>query len=123
MRNTHIRPGFWRGVNVNPNTIYMECFIDELAHAAGKDPLEFVLEGIFLPIISHWVACFTHFGFILEPHAQNVLFEIDSEKSIHRIVYRDLNVGIDMRRRRALGIAETSDNTYNQFDPTSPFAI
>ncbi len=41
MRNTHIRPGFWRGVNVNPNAIYMESFIDELAHAAGTDPLEF----------------------------------------------------------------------------------
>ncbi|MEM7218055.1 MAG: molybdopterin cofactor-binding domain-containing protein [Pseudomonadota bacterium] len=43
MRNTHIRPGFWRGVNVNPNAIYMECFMDELAHAAGKDPLKFRL--------------------------------------------------------------------------------
>ena len=41
MRNTHIRPGFWRGVNVNPNAIYMECFLDEAAHAAGKDPLAF----------------------------------------------------------------------------------
>lgn len=41
MRNTHLRPGFWRGVNVNPNAIYMECFMDELAHAAGKDPLAF----------------------------------------------------------------------------------
>ena len=41
MRNTHIRPGFWRGVNVNPNAIYMECFMDELAHAAGTDPLAF----------------------------------------------------------------------------------
>ncbi len=41
MRNTHIRPGFWRGVNVNPNAIYVECFMDELAHAAGADPLAF----------------------------------------------------------------------------------
>jgi isoquinoline 1-oxidoreductase beta subunit len=41
MRNPPVPPGFWRGVNVNQNTIYMECFIDELAHAAGKDPLEF----------------------------------------------------------------------------------
>lgn len=41
MRNTHVPPGFWRGVNINQNAIYMECFIDELAHAAGKDPLEF----------------------------------------------------------------------------------
>ncbi len=41
MRNPPVPPGFWRGVNVNQNTIYMECFMDELAHAAGKDPLEF----------------------------------------------------------------------------------
>ena len=41
MRNPPVPPGFWRGVNVNQNTIYMECFMDELAHAAGRDPLEF----------------------------------------------------------------------------------
>jgi len=41
MRNPPVPPGFWRGVNVNQNAVYMECFMDELAHAAGKDPLEF----------------------------------------------------------------------------------
>jgi isoquinoline 1-oxidoreductase beta subunit len=41
MRNPPVPPGFWRGVNVNQNTIYIESFLDELAHAAGKDPLEF----------------------------------------------------------------------------------
>jgi isoquinoline 1-oxidoreductase beta subunit len=41
MRNPPVPPGFWRGVNVNQNAIYMECFIDELAHAAGRDPLAF----------------------------------------------------------------------------------
>jgi len=41
MRNPPVPPGFWRGVNINQNAIYIECFIDELAHAAGKDPLEF----------------------------------------------------------------------------------
>jgi isoquinoline 1-oxidoreductase beta subunit len=41
MRNTHLTAGFWRGVNVNHNTIYVECFMDELAKAAGADPLEF----------------------------------------------------------------------------------
>lgn len=41
MRNPPVPAGFWRGVNINQNAIYMECFIDELAHAAGKDPLEF----------------------------------------------------------------------------------
>jgi isoquinoline 1-oxidoreductase beta subunit len=41
MRNPPVPPGFWRGVNLNQNAIYMECFMDELAHAAGVDPLEF----------------------------------------------------------------------------------
>jgi len=41
MRNTHVPPGFWRGVNINQNAIFAECFMDELAHAAGQDPLEF----------------------------------------------------------------------------------
>ena len=43
MRNPPIRPGFWRGVNVNQNALYLECFMDEMAHAAGRDPLEFRL--------------------------------------------------------------------------------
>jgi len=41
MRNPHIIPGYWRGVNVNHNALYVECFMDELANAAGQDPLEF----------------------------------------------------------------------------------
>ncbi|MFI5280245.1 MAG: molybdopterin cofactor-binding domain-containing protein [Gemmatimonadales bacterium] len=41
MRNTHVPPGFWRGVNINQNAIFMECFMDELAQAAGQDALEF----------------------------------------------------------------------------------
>jgi len=39
MRNPHVPPGFWRGVNLNQNTLYVESFIDEIAHATGKDPL------------------------------------------------------------------------------------
>jgi isoquinoline 1-oxidoreductase beta subunit len=41
MRNTHVPVGPWRGVNTNQNAVYLECFIDEVARAAGKDPLEF----------------------------------------------------------------------------------
>ncbi len=41
MRNPHVPPGFWRGVNVNHNAIYVECFMDELAHSVGVDALEF----------------------------------------------------------------------------------
>ncbi|MDQ6621491.1 MAG: molybdopterin-dependent oxidoreductase [Pseudomonadota bacterium] len=41
MRNTHVPVGPWRGVNTNQNAVYTECFMDEVAKAAGKDPLEF----------------------------------------------------------------------------------
>jgi isoquinoline 1-oxidoreductase beta subunit len=40
IRNTHVPVGFWRGVNTNQNAIWLESFIDEISHAAGKDPLE-----------------------------------------------------------------------------------
>jgi len=33
--------GFWRGVGPNNNVFAIECFIDELARKAGKDPVEF----------------------------------------------------------------------------------
>ncbi|MBL8701636.1 MAG: xanthine dehydrogenase family protein molybdopterin-binding subunit [Alphaproteobacteria bacterium] len=41
MRNPPLPAGFWRGVNNNQNAIYLECFMDEMAHAAGQDQLEF----------------------------------------------------------------------------------
>ena len=33
--------GFWRGVGANNNVFAIECFMDELARKAGKDPVEF----------------------------------------------------------------------------------
>jgi isoquinoline 1-oxidoreductase beta subunit len=41
MRNTHVPVGPWRGVNTNQNAVYMECFMEEAARAAGADSLEF----------------------------------------------------------------------------------
>jgi isoquinoline 1-oxidoreductase beta subunit len=41
MRNSHVPVGPWRGVNTNQNAVYMECFIEEVARASGKDSLEF----------------------------------------------------------------------------------
>ena len=41
MRNPHVLPGFWRGVNINQNCIFIECFMDELAQSVGQDEVEF----------------------------------------------------------------------------------
>ncbi|TND05141.1 MAG: isoquinoline 1-oxidoreductase, beta subunit [Rhodocyclaceae bacterium] len=40
MRNGHVPVGFWRAPG-QQNSFYRECFIDELAVAAGKDPVEY----------------------------------------------------------------------------------
>ncbi len=44
MRNPSVPAGFWRGVNTNHNAIYVETFIDQLAHEIGEDPLAFRLK-------------------------------------------------------------------------------
>ncbi len=41
MRNSHVPVGPWRGVNTNQNGVYLECFVEEMARAAGKDSVEF----------------------------------------------------------------------------------
>jgi isoquinoline 1-oxidoreductase beta subunit len=41
MRNTYVPVGFWRSVNHTQNAFYKECFLDEMAHAAGQDPYQY----------------------------------------------------------------------------------
>jgi len=41
--DTPVPVGFWRSVGSSHNAFTVESFVDELAHAAGKDPLEFRL--------------------------------------------------------------------------------
>ena len=41
LKNTHVPVAYWRSVGGSQNCFYLESFIDELAHAANKDPLEF----------------------------------------------------------------------------------
>jgi isoquinoline 1-oxidoreductase beta subunit len=41
LRNSHVPVGFMRTVFHSQNPFMRECFVDELARAAGKDPVEF----------------------------------------------------------------------------------
>ena len=41
LRNTHVPIGYWRSVYHSQNPFFRECFIDEVAQAAGKDPYAF----------------------------------------------------------------------------------
>jgi isoquinoline 1-oxidoreductase beta subunit len=40
IQNTHVPVWFWRSVGSSQNAFVLESFIDELAHAASKDPVE-----------------------------------------------------------------------------------
>jgi isoquinoline 1-oxidoreductase beta subunit len=44
MANTPVPTGWWRAVYSTQNAFAQECFIDEVAAAAGKDPLQFRLD-------------------------------------------------------------------------------
>lgn len=36
--------GWWRAIEIVPNVFARECFLDEVAHATGRDPLDFRLD-------------------------------------------------------------------------------
>jgi isoquinoline 1-oxidoreductase beta subunit len=53
MHDTGVTPGYWRAVSHNLNAVALECFIDECAAAAGKDPIEYRLGQIDMAQSKH----------------------------------------------------------------------
>jgi isoquinoline 1-oxidoreductase beta subunit len=53
MHDAGVTPGYWRAVSHNLNAVALESFIDELAVAAGKDPIEFRLANVDLKEEKH----------------------------------------------------------------------
>jgi isoquinoline 1-oxidoreductase subunit beta len=62
----HLRPGSWRSVSYSSQGFFMESFVDELAHLARRDPLEYRL-GLLADKPRHQallrhVAAMSHWG-------------------------------------------------------------
>ena len=81
MRNPSVPPGFWRGVNLNQNTIYLESFIDEIAAATAQDPL--ALRRKLMASHPKHLA-------VLEAVAQRVRWEVPAPDINGQKVYRGL---------------------------------
>jgi isoquinoline 1-oxidoreductase beta subunit len=103
---TPVPIGFWRSVGHSYNAFFTECFLDEVAHAAGKDPYEYrrtllkthprhkaVLElaatkagwGVALPAgRARGIALHESFGSICAQVAEISL--VDGVPRVHRVV-------------------------------------
>ena len=53
MHDTGVTPGYWRAVSHNLNAVALECFIDECAAAAGKDPIDYRLGMVDMGASKH----------------------------------------------------------------------
>ena len=53
MHDAGVTPGYWRGVSHNLNAVALECFIDELANAAGKDPIQYRMDMLDMGSTKH----------------------------------------------------------------------
>jgi isoquinoline 1-oxidoreductase beta subunit len=84
MRNTHVPPHFWRGVNHNQNAIYLECFMDELAHAAGADPLAYR---------RRYMASHPKHRAVLEAVAERVGWSTPAPPGVHRGIAQQMGFG------------------------------
>ena len=53
MHDTGVTPGYWRAVSHNLNAVALECFIDEMAQAAGKDPIQYRIDMLDMGSTKH----------------------------------------------------------------------
>ncbi len=53
MHDTGVTPGYWRGVSHNLNAVALECFVDEMAQAAGKDPIQYRIDMLDMGSTKH----------------------------------------------------------------------
>jgi isoquinoline 1-oxidoreductase beta subunit len=108
---SHVPIGFWRSVGHSHNAFASECFMDELAHLAGKDPLQYrmdllqdqpryrrVLEALRLH--ATWDAP------LPEGHARGIALHESFGSVVGMAVYVEKTVEADIRISRAVSVID-----------------
>ena len=104
--------GFWRGVGPNNNVFAIECFMDELARKAGKDPVEFrrsmlVTRPRFLAVLNQ-AAEKANWGQPLPPRVgRGVCVQPSFASFIATVVEAEVDEDGEVLLRRATSVVDT----------------
>lgn len=104
--------GFWRGVGPNNNVFATECFMDELARKAGKDPVEFrramlVTRPRFLSVLN-LAAEKANWGAPLPPRVgRGVCVQPSFASFIATVVEAEVDERGEINLRRAVSVVDT----------------
>jgi isoquinoline 1-oxidoreductase subunit beta len=104
--------GFWRGVGPNNNVFATECFMDELARKAGKDPVEFrrsmlATKPRFLSVLN-LVAEKANWGQPLPPRVgRGVCLQPSFASCIATVVEAEVDESGEVKLRRATSVVDT----------------
>ncbi len=93
--------------------------LEKMVEASGRDGAEFFAERILTPFIAQWTELQVRFGISMEPHAQNVLLELDRNgMPTGRFVHRDFggfNIDLEFARTQ-LGIETSKLPTFSNLN-------
>jgi isoquinoline 1-oxidoreductase beta subunit len=104
--------GFWRGVGPNNNVFAVECFMDELARKAGKDPVDFRRSMLgkqprFLNVLN-LAAEKANWGQLLPPRAgRGVCVQPSFASFIATVVEAEVDEQGEVLLRRVISVVDT----------------
>lgn len=78
------------------------ALISQLPQLFGESISDVVINRIVIPAVRLWAAIVTRVGIVPELHGQNILFRFDPRTRESQICFRDLDVSVDHRMRKAL---------------------
>jgi isoquinoline 1-oxidoreductase beta subunit len=104
--------GFWRGVGPNNNVFAIECFMDELARKAGKDPIAFrrdmLAKNPRMRAVLDLVAEKSNWGQPLPPRAgRGVSLQPTFDSSIATVVEAEVDDHGEVHLRRITSAVDT----------------